>query len=34
VDEPVESLGAALKLPPWEEPRRASIEAALPVLQY
>jgi glyoxalase family protein len=34
VDEPVESLGAALKLPPWEEPRRASIEAALPTLQY
>lgn len=29
VDEPLESLGEALKLPPQHEPRRASIEAAL-----
>jgi glyoxalase family protein len=28
-DEPVEDLGSALKLPPWEEPNRADIEAAL-----
>ncbi|MEZ4584978.1 MAG: ring-cleaving dioxygenase [Gemmatimonadales bacterium] len=30
VDEPVDRLGQALKLPPWEEPHRAAIEAALP----
>ena len=30
VDEPVESLGQALQLPPQYEPRRAEIEAALP----
>ena len=30
VDEPVASLGEALKLPPWEEPHRARIEADLP----
>jgi glyoxalase family protein len=29
-DEPLECLGHALKLPPWEEPNRADIEAALP----
>jgi len=29
VDEPVPALGRALKLPPWEEPHRADIEAAL-----
>ena len=29
VDEPVEILGRGLKLPPWEEPHRASIEANL-----
>lgn len=29
-DEPVETLGAALKLPPWEEPNRAEIESQLP----
>ncbi len=32
IDEPLESLGSALKLPEWYEPRRAKIEAALPVL--
>jgi glyoxalase family protein len=31
-DEPAEALGTALKLPPWEEPSRAAIEAALPPL--
>jgi glyoxalase family protein len=30
VDEPVAELGTALKLPPWEEPRRAEIEGVLP----
>jgi glyoxalase family protein len=30
IDEPVDRLGADLKLPPWEEPSRADIEAALP----
>ncbi len=29
VDEPAESLGTTLMLPPWEEPRRAEIEAYL-----
>jgi len=32
VDEPKETLGSALKLPTWFEPRRAQIEAALPAL--
>ena len=32
VDEPADALGTALKLPPWEEPSRAAIEAALPPL--
>jgi glyoxalase family protein len=32
VDEPPERLGRALKLPPWEEPHRDGIEAALPRL--
>jgi glyoxalase family protein len=32
VDEPVESLGAALKLPKFLEPRRKELEAALPAL--
>jgi glyoxalase family protein len=32
-DEPVASLGAELKLPPWLEPRRAELEATLPPLQ-
>ena len=31
-DEPANRLGQALKLPPWEEPHRAAIEAALPRL--
>ena len=34
VDEPLASLGEALKLPPWEEPRRAMIEARLPQVSY
>jgi glyoxalase family protein len=34
VDEPLESLGRALKLPPWEEPRRAEIQARLPDVIY
>lgn len=32
VDEPMEALGDTLVLPPWLEPRRAEIEAALPPL--
>lgn len=32
VDEPLLELGRALKLPPWLEPDRAQIEAALPAL--
>jgi glyoxalase family protein len=32
VDESREELGTALKLPPWEEPNRALIEAGLPDL--
>jgi glyoxalase family protein len=32
VDEPTESLGERLILPPWLEPRRAQIERALPKL--
>jgi catechol 2,3-dioxygenase-like lactoylglutathione lyase family enzyme len=32
IDEPVHALGEALMLPPWYEPRRAEIEAALPRL--
>jgi len=34
VDEPVRALGRALKLPPWEEPHRADIEAALVPVTY
>ena len=34
VDEDVAQLGRALKLPPWEEPRRAAIEATLPQVTY
>lgn len=30
VDEPLEELGQALKLPPWEEPNRPGIEKRLP----
>jgi glyoxalase family protein len=33
VDEPVENLGRALKLPPFLEPRRREIEAVLPPLE-
>ena len=32
VDETLESLGERLVLPPWLEPQRAEIEAALPAL--
>jgi glyoxalase family protein len=32
VDEDVSRLGRDLKLPPWEEPHRAEIEATLPPL--
>ena len=28
------SLGRALKLPPWEEPHRAIIEASLAPVEY
>ena len=34
VDEPLEELGRGLKLPPWEEPKRAEIEEALPPIRY
>ena len=34
VDEAVEELGRGLKLPPWEEARRAEIEEALPPIRY
>ncbi len=34
VDEPVEMLGRALKLPEWEEPQRAAIEANLAAVTY
>ncbi len=34
VDEDPERLGTALVLPPWLEPERAGIEAALPKLRY
>ena len=33
-DEDVASLGRGLKLPPWEEPMRPSIEAKLPEVRY
>jgi glyoxalase family protein len=33
-DEEVADLGSALKLPPWEEPHRANIEAALVPVRY
>jgi glyoxalase family protein len=33
VDEPVESLGETLKLPPWLEPKRRLIERTLPPIQ-
>ena len=31
-DESVADLGTALKLPPWEEPKRNVIEAGLPAV--
>ena len=34
VDEPVAELGRGLKLPPWEEAKRAEIEAALPPIRH
>jgi glyoxalase family protein len=34
VDEDLASLGRGLKLPPWEEPHRVSIEANLPAVEY
>jgi glyoxalase family protein len=34
VDEDLSSLGRGLKLPPWEEPNRASIEPMLPMVSY
>lgn len=34
VDEPLAELGRALKLPPWEEARRARIEQLLPPVTY
>lgn len=34
VDEDAAHLGHALKLPPWEESHRASIEAGLPVVKH
>ena len=33
VDEPLAELGRGLKLPPWEEAKRAEIEAALPPIR-
>ena len=33
LDEPVESLGETLKLPPWLEPQRARVERALPAIE-
>ena len=32
LDEPLDALGRALRLPPWEEPHRAEIERMLPAL--
>jgi glyoxalase family protein len=34
VDEPLEALGRDLKLPPWEEPYRATITAGLAPIHY
>ena len=34
VDEELSSLGRGLKLPPWEEPDRRSIESSLPAVEY
>ena len=32
-DEPIESLGEALRIPTWLEPRRSVIEQRLPVIE-
>jgi glyoxalase family protein len=34
VDEDLASLGRSLKLPPWEEPHRTTIEANLTRVEY
>ena len=34
IDESMSELGRSLKLPPWEEPRRAAIEASLPAVSH
>jgi glyoxalase family protein len=34
VDEPLDALGRALKLPPWEEPNRREIEQGLATVTY
>jgi glyoxalase family protein len=34
IDETLAGLGRELKLPPWEEPRRAQIESVLPPVKY
>jgi glyoxalase family protein len=34
IDEDLSQLGSTLKLPPWEEPYRSSIEAGLPKVSY
>lgn len=34
VDEDLSELGRSLKLPPWEEPNRSTIEASLPPVEY
>jgi glyoxalase family protein len=34
VDEPLDELGRALKLPPWEEPNRGEIEGGLASVRY
>ncbi|HET8624833.1 MAG TPA: ring-cleaving dioxygenase [Gemmatimonadales bacterium] len=34
IDEPLAQLGRELRLPPWEEPERSAIEAALPEVIY
>jgi glyoxalase family protein len=33
LDEPIESLGETLKLPPWLEPQRSRVERALPAIE-
>ncbi|HET9373249.1 MAG TPA: ring-cleaving dioxygenase [Vicinamibacterales bacterium] len=34
IDEPIDALGRDLKLPPWEEPNRRTIETHLPAVTY